>query len=194
MKKIEIKVEQQKNTSSDINEHINTLYEYGKECSHITEMGVRWVSSTWPLIYSNPKKMISYDIVRDNNIDEVIELATEYNIDYEFIENDVLNITIEPTELLFIDTLHTYNQLSLELKRHSENVSKYIILHDTTTFGYNDEFVYNHASDILKSIISEKIGLVNAVNDFLETDNGKKWSIKEVFTNNNGLTILKRIS
>lgn len=194
MRKIEIKVEQQKNTSSDINEHINTLYQYAKDCSHITEMGVRWVSSTWPLIYSNPKKMISYDVIRDNNIDEVIELAKEYNIDYEFIQNDVLNITIEPTELLFIDTLHTYNQLFLELKKHSENVSKYIILHDTNTFGNVDESIYNHASDIVKSISSEKSGLVSAVNDFLQTDNGKKWSIKEIFTNNNGLTILKRVS
>jgi hypothetical protein len=192
MIKIEIKVEQQKNTSSDINEHINTLYQYGKKCSHITEMGVRWVSSTWPLIYSNPKKMISYDIVRDNNINEVIELAKEYNIDYNFIESDVLNITIEPTELLFIDTLHTYNQLSLELERHSENVSKYIILHDTTTFGNNDEFIYEHASNIIKSINSEKRGLISAVNDFLLTTEGKKWSIEEIFTNNNGLTILKR--
>ena len=29
-----------KNTPSDINEHIDTLYNLAKECSHITEMGV----------------------------------------------------------------------------------------------------------------------------------------------------------
>lgn len=192
MKKIETKVEQQKNTVSDINEHINTLYEYGKECSHITEMGVRWVSSTWPLIYSNPKKMISYDIVKNENINEVINLASEYNIDYTFIEGDVLNLDIEPTELLFIDTLHTYNQLYSELNKHSQNVSKYIILHDTISFGNIDENIYNHASDIVKSINSDKIGLINAINDFLVSTNGKHWKIKEIFTNNNGLTILER--
>ena len=192
MKKIETKVEQQKNMISDINEHINTLYEYGKECSHITEMGVRWVSSTWPLIYSNPKKMISYDIVKNENINEVINLASEYNIDYTFIEGDVLNLDIEPTELLFIDTLHTYNQLYSELNKHSQNVSKYIILHDTISFGNIDENIYNHASDIVKSINSGKIGLINAINDFLVSNNGKYWKIKEIFTNNNGLTILER--
>lgn len=192
MKKIETKVEQQKNMISDINEHINTLYEYGKECSHITEMGVRWVSSTWPLIYSNPKKMISYDIVKNDNINEVIDLASEYNIDYTFIEGDVLNLDIEPTELLFIDTLHTYNQLHSELNKHSQNVSKYIILHDTISFGNIDENIYNHASDIVKSINSGKIGLINAINDFLVSTNGKHWKIKEIFTNNNGLTILER--
>jgi hypothetical protein len=192
MKKIETKVEQQKNMISDINEHINTLYEYGKECSHITEMGVRWVSSTWPLIYSKPKKMISYDIVKNENINEVINLASEYNIDYTFIEGDVLNLEIEPTELLFIDTLHTYNQLYSELNKHSQNVSKYIILHDTISFGNIDENIYNHASDIVKSINSGKIGLINAINDFLVSNNGKYWKIKEIFTNNNGLTILER--
>ena len=192
MKKIEIKVEQQKNMISDINEHINTLYEYGKKCSHITEMGVRWVSSTWPLIYSNPKKMISYDIVKNENVNEVINLASEYNIDYTFIEGDVLNLDIEPTELLFIDTLHTYNQLYSELTKHSQKVSKYIILHDTEHFGHIDEVIYNHASNIVKSTIIIKHGLMNAVNDFLKTDNGKEWTIKEIFTNNNGLTILKR--
>lgn len=192
MKKIETKVDQQKNMISDINEHINTLYEYGKECSHITEMGVRWVSSTWPLIYSNPKKMISYDIVKNDNVNEVISLASEYNINYTFIEGDVLNLDIEPTELLFIDTLHTYNQLYSELNKHSQNVSKYIILHDTISFGNIDESIYNHASDIVKSINSGKIGLINAINDFLVSNNGKNWKIKEIFTNNNGLTILER--
>ena len=48
---------------SDINEHLPTLLKYGKECEHITELGIRWVSSTWPLLLSNPKKMISVDIV-----------------------------------------------------------------------------------------------------------------------------------
>ena len=62
MEKILAKYNQHKSASSDINEHLETLYNLGKECSHITEMGVRWVSSTWPLVYSNPKKMISYDL------------------------------------------------------------------------------------------------------------------------------------
>ena len=99
MEKILEKYNQHKSTYSDINEHLETLYNLGKECSHITEMGVRWVSSTWPLVYSNPKKMISYDILKNPNISEVINLCNEYSINYSFEEKDVLQLDIEPTEI-----------------------------------------------------------------------------------------------
>jgi hypothetical protein len=180
------------NTSSDINEHLPTLLKYSKECSHITEMGVRWVSSTWALLLSNPDKFISYDIVKNDNINEVINLSNEYGINYRFIESDVLQCTIEPTELLFIDTLHTYNQLIQELNIHSDKVSKYIILHDTVTFGYVDEMIYETASNTIKGQIITKNGLMNAVNDFLATPNGSHWLIHDVYENNNGLLVLKR--
>ena len=193
MEKIQEQYLNQIKITSDINEHIETLYNIAKECDHITEMGVRWVSSTWAFLYSNPKKLISYDIVKNNNINEVINLSNYYNINFIFYEQDVLKIEIEPTELLFIDTLHTYNQLIKELDLHSKNVSKYIILHDTTTFGFVDEKVYNHASDIVKNEPKEKQGLMLAVNEFLETELGNNWVIYKKFDNNNGLTILKRI-
>ena len=191
MEKIKNKFLEQINNTSDINEHIETLYKYANECSHITEMGVRWVSSTWPLLLSNPKKMISYDIVKNPNINEVVSLSEEYGINFSFIESDVLKIEIEPTELLFIDTLHTYNQLKSELGLHSNKVSKYIILHDTVSFGYVDENIYEHASEIVKNV-SEKQGLINAIDEFLITEEGKNWRILQEFKNNNGLTILER--
>lgn len=180
--------------TSDINEHLPTLLEYGKKCNHITEMGVRWVSSTWALLMAKPKKMISYDIVWNENIDKVIELSKEYELDYDFVKVDVLKIDIETTDLLFIDTLHTYNQLSQELFKHSDKVSKYIILHDTETFGFNDEQLYEHASDIVKSIKTDKQGLWLAITEFLNSDKGKEWEVEKKYTNNNGLTILKKIS
>jgi hypothetical protein len=179
------------NVPSDINEHLPTLYKYAKECKHITEMGVRWVSSTWPLLLSRPEKMISYDIVTHSQINEVINLTKLYNINYEFIQDDVLKTNIEETELLFIDTLHTYNQLFSELSIHSNKCTKYIILHDTTTFGEVDENIYEHASDKIKNKNTKKFGLWNAILDFLETEQGNNWEIYEKFTNNNGLTILK---
>jgi hypothetical protein len=178
--------------STDINEHLPILYRYSKECSHITEFGVRWVSSTWAFLYSNPYKLISYDIYRDNNLDDVVLLSEQYNINFEFKLGDTLKVNIEETDLLFIDTLHTYNQLLLELRRHSKKVSKYIILHDTVTFGFADEIIYGHASDIILNSPKTKEGLIPAYSDFLLTDEGQNWGIHEVFTNNNGLTVLKR--
>ena len=194
MEKILEKYNEHKNTPSDINEHLETLYNLGKECSHITEMGVRWVSSTWPLVYSNPKKIISYDIITNPNIIEVINLCNEYSIDYSFQEKDVLQLEIELTELLFIDTLHTYNQLIKELEIHSNKVSKYIVLHDTEFFGRVDEVVYEHASNFVKNNPITKQGLMTAVEDFLSTELGQSWEIFKIYKNNNGLTILKNKS
>jgi hypothetical protein len=155
-------------------------------------MGVRWVSSTWALLLSKPKKMISYDINQHKNVNEVLELTNKNNINYSFIISDVLKIKIEETDLLFIDTLHTYNQLTKELQLHSEKASKYIILHDTTSFGTIDEKIYEHASSEIKNEKINKKGLWNAVLDFLETEKGKKWFVYEKYENNNGLTILKK--
>jgi hypothetical protein len=194
MKEIITKYEEHCNNPSDINEHLPTLLKYAKECNHITEMGVRWVSSTWALLLSNAKKIISYDITQHKNIQTVLELTKKHNINYSFIVSDVLNVEIEKTDLLFIDTLHTYNQLTKELLLHSEKSSKYIILHDTTTFGYVDENIYKHASPNIKNQKITKQGLWNAVLDFLNTEQGKNWTIFEKYENNNGLTVLKRQS
>jgi hypothetical protein len=192
MDKIKINYNNNCANPSDINEHLPTLLKYGNECSHITEMGVRWVSSTWALLLSSPNKIISYDIVKNEKINEVIELSNEYGINYTFIESDVLLCEIEQTELLFIDTLHTYNQLTMELNLHSEKVSKYIILHDTISFGHTDEIIYERSSDVVKTQSITKTGLMNAVNDFLLTEKGKNWFIYDIYENNNGLLVLKR--
>ena len=39
---------------------------------------------------------------------------------------------------------------------------------------------------------SEKAGLNSAIADFLQTADGTNWEVKEIYTNNNGLTVLKR--
>ena len=164
---------------SDINEHLPTLKRYAEECEHITEMGVRWVVSTYALLMGKPKKLISYDI---NPIDSVaIQQMVKNDTDFEFRVGDTTKIEIEETDLLFIDTLHNYNQLKLELHLHANKARKYIILHDTTTFEWIGES-YNGKVD--------EVGLWPAIEWFLE--NNTNWELYERFTNNNGLTILKR--
>ena len=172
-------------TPSDINEHLPTLKRYTEEVEHVTEMGVRWIVSTWAFLAGKPKKLISIDIKHPKefgaDLSVVEEAAKESNIDFTFIEGSTLEIQIEKTDLLFIDTLHTYTQLTKELELHSKNVNQYIALHDTKTFGYRDEQPQQ----------STKIGLKLAVSEFLEKN--KDWKIFEEYTNNNGLTILKRV-
>jgi len=192
MKKIITEYHQKCSEHSDINEHLPTLFEYATLCKTITEMGTRFGLSTIALLASNPVKMISYDIKPYfNEINNLITLAKEYNIDYTFITADVLSIDIESTDLLFIDTLHTYNQLFMELLTHSKKVNKFIIIHDTFTFGYHDEYIYDHASDKIKKQDYLKTGLIAAIDDFLALESSSGWTMHKKYLNNNGLIILK---
>ena len=169
---------------SDINEHLPTLLEYGKKCETIIEFGVRWPTSTWALLLSKPKIMKSYDILDPSNwnssITPVIETAKEIGVDYEFIISSSLEIEIISTDLLFIDTLHCYNQLRQELALHHDKVNKYIIMHDTTLYNNHDE------GSLKQGCTGE--GLQKAVDEFLLSHNN--WKVDHIYTNNNGLTIL----
>ena len=175
-------------TPSDINEHLEVLYDLAKECTHITEMGVRSVVSTWAFMYRNPSVLIGIDL----HIHPNINIALNAYPKWKFIQADTLKIDIEPTDLLFIDTLHIYSQLKKELFKHGYKAKKYIVLHDTTTYGASDEPTDWQTPEIMENYQTEnKKGLMPAVNEFLETY--KNWYIYRQYTNNNGLTILKRL-
>ena len=98
-------------------------------------------------------------------------------LDYKFFQADVLEIEIEETDLLFIDTYHTYGQLSKELELHGNKSRRYLIFHDTVTFGERGE---DH----------KKPGIIKAIDEFLWEN--KHWSVRESFINNNGLVVLER--
>lgn len=188
---------------SDINEHLGTLYKYAINCSHITELGTRTCVSTRSfllgLIHTNflrPKVLVCVDLERLPET-EYIENACDYHrINYHFYEMNDLEIELERTDLLFIDTWHVYGQLKRELEKHHSKVRKYIILHDTTIDAITSESIR------MKHNIGEKMkesgfkyeeitrGIWPAVEEFLIKH--PEFYLREKFTNNNGLTILER--
>lgn len=193
---------------SDINEHIPTLIKYGSECDSITEMGVRWITSTWAFLGCAPKNgLLSIDMRNPdtwgvggagenqgviqrgwNKISDVYQVADEFGLKFKFIEANVLDIEIEETDLLFLDTWHSYKQLKAELKQHAGKAKKYIVFHDTTTYATVDETNYEVLGPEWKA---EGVGIWKAIEEFLQAN--PQWSLVERFHNNNGLTIIKRI-
>ena len=156
---------------SDINEHLAVMHKYADECEHITEFGVRTGVSTWAWLASRAKVIRCFDIENVmNNLDQHIHSAKDTRKDFTFtcVSTVADKLEIEPTDLLFIDTEHTYEQCRKELQMHAHKVKKYIIFHDTT-------------------LCQE---LNKAINEFLEYN--KEWKVKEILTNNNGLTVLER--
>lgn len=197
MNKIEKTYNDLVNMRSDINEHLPTLKKYAMECDHVTEMGVRAIVSTYAFAVAKPKKLVCIDIIHPANdewnskygsgerFDDIQQYCKENNVEYQFILGDTRKIEIEETDLLFIDTLHNYNQLKRELELNANKAKKYIIFHDTETYRFSNE-----TNDNGSNLVDNKVGLWPAIEEFLAIN--PEWKIHEIFKNCNGLTVLKR--
>jgi len=164
--------------NSHILEHLHTLKILASSVDHITELGTRNGISTIAFLAARPKVLRSYDI-NEFAAYETAKTLISNTTDFTFTQADDLTITLEPTELLFIDTLHTYDQIKQELKLHGNVSSKYMVFHDTVTFGVNGE-------------LPDTVGIMAAITEFI--DDNKHWKIKRHRINNNGLLILERVN
>jgi len=186
---------------SDINQHLPTLKNYASQCTHVTECGVRSVTSSWAFAAGLEGKLnarlVQVDLDTNQNVEIFGTVAREAGINVTFYHESDLTCPIEPTELLFIDTWHVYAQLKRELERWHSSVSKWIIMHDTTVDEWLGETIRDGLNAEAQSIHTgwpiEEInkGLWPAVEEFLNAH--REWILEQRFTNNNGLTILRRI-
>jgi hypothetical protein len=189
---------------SDINEHLPTLYKYATECETILETGVRGCISSWALVYgllnnNSDNKAIILNDIYPCNIDELLARTKDLPIivQYKWINNLELEIPYN-VDLTFIDTWHVYGQLKRELDKFSKITNKYIIMHDTTVDEWEGESI-RLGFDIddqveFSGFPRDEItrGLWPAVSEFLSAHS--EWVLHQRFTNNNGLTVLKRVS
>lgn len=168
---------QRAKTPSDINEHMPVLALLAAAYPHITEFGVRTGNSTISFLAGfsmsgrRGSVLASYDI-NQHSVPSVPLLG----IDWRFTQADTAKLaSIEDTNVLFVDTLHTYAQVKAELK-HAKSVTNFIVFHDTVLFGENGE--------------NGEPGIQGAIGEFLA--NNPEWHVFTHYENNNGLLILRR--
>ncbi len=159
-------------TPSDINEHLPILYDLAVRCDSIVEFGVRTGVSSRAFLLANVN-LLSVDIEKNNDVNALFNKAIKAN----YLIADTREITIEETDMLFIDSLHTYDQLKKELDLHGNKVKKYLVFHDTFTYG-------------LKGEIAGTVGLLPAIIEFIIEN--PCWFFKIYKINNNGLIVLER--
>jgi|TARA_R110000744_G_scaffold213036_1_gene331945 hypothetical protein len=176
-----------KNTFSDINEHIELLYTLGMECDKICEMGVRDGASTRAFLNTNAS-LRSYDIELNQEVVMLFNRAKQVGKDVTYEKANVLNIDIDQCDLLFIDTWHSGSQLKRELKIHGNKANKYLVFHDTQTYGCRDE--KENWRDFADKRPMPNEGLISPIINFVIEN--PEWKFKEFRTNNNGLTVLER--
>lgn len=160
----------------DICEHMPTLKLLADQCDRVIEMGTRSIVSAYGFLSGLPKTLICIDYKHPSyyggDLNLLEKIAEENGVEFEFIEADSRKVDIGQTDLLFLDTDHTYEQLSCELDMHGNKSEKYIVCHDT---GSHSIYFYE---------------LNKAIDDFLEKN--PHWSRYAVYDNCEGLTVLKR--
>jgi hypothetical protein len=190
------------NTYSDINEHLPTLLDYTKKCDSVVECGVREVVSSYAFglgLIGNPNNSyVLVDPYKSDKIDGFLNLCKNEGVNASFCQMSDIVCPLVETDLLFIDTWHVYGHLKRELAYWHSSVKKYIIMHDTTVDEWYGETLRMGMNPIQQSnesgIPVEEItkGIWPAIEEFLQ--HHPEWKIEKRFTNNNGLTILTRLS
>jgi len=191
-------------TPSDIFEHLPTLKQYASECESVLELGVRRCVSSWALglgLLENglsTKQMVMNDI-SNCNTSKIESAASGTSLRITTVWKNNLELELaEDVDMTFIDTWHVYAQLKRELARFAPRTKKYIIMHDTTIDEWAGETQRNiHKYDVQQQSretgfpVEEILkGLWPAIEEFLAAN--KEWELHARWTNNNGLTILKR--
>jgi len=195
---------------SDINEHLPTLRQYASECSSVAEFGVRTGLSSWALLKglvtardlhgAKDVRLLSVDLKYNPSIFDIWECAFANHVPYRFVEQSDLDTRLEHlggVDMLFIDTWHVYAQLKRELETHAPHVRKYIVLHDTEVDREHGETIRNGWNSARQSectgfpVDETERGMGAAIEEFLDGV-GADWIVDVVFTNNNGLTVLRR--
>lgn len=166
-------------TASDINQHLPTLKRLAEGAQHVVEFGVRSGESTKAFLAAGVKRLSSYDITPGSAAGVVSADGQAWDRHFGPEIGDSLKVDIDECDGIFIDTLHTADQVHAELSRHSQKVKSFIALHDTEApFGSMCQ-------------TGENKGGVNAgINRFLADD--PYWHIAERFVNNHGMIILRR--
>lgn len=149
----------------------NEIKKYLEECESYTEFGIMQGPTLALACLSGIKKIRAYDI-NLNWFNKAANLFNQYviknNIGFKVNKENTLICTIDPVDLLYIDSLHEYNHLKGELTRHGSKIKKYIIIHDTTG----------------------RPKLVAAINEFLKVN--PEWKKITECKENVGFTTLKR--
>jgi hypothetical protein len=167
---------------SDMHEHLPTLKKFieDEKVESVIELGFRTMYSAVGILAGKPKTMTSYDMMdhwQGVHYPKILEKLIPSETQWNFVQANDLFIELPEVDFIFIDTLHTYAQLSKELNLHSKKAKRFIGFHDTVSFRHRGED-------------GSPKGLIDAIRDFMKENN--EWEIYLDHRNCNGLMIIKR--
>lgn len=177
---------------SAIRAHLPRLQALAAGCGLAVEFGVKRAASSAALLLG-AARVVSYDIVPTP---EAIRLQAEAGSRWDYRIEDSRTAEILACDLLFVDSLHTFAQVDAELRRHAEAVRRYLVFHDTITFGSvgADGETGQHCWQYRPGVPMppEALGIRPAIDALLIRD--RSWQIAAHYTDSHGLLVLERAS
>lgn len=170
------------NKPTDMHEHLPWISEITSRCKHATEFGVGYAQSTRGFL-RHDIEMHSYDINVYPETDAYFKAAIAGGRNVTLHVQSTLEADIAPTDVLLIDSYHSYDQVVQELSLHAHKVKKYIFFHDTTLFGD-----WGQGTVAQKNIFER--GVWPAIDEFLSSH--PEWQLVERRINCNGMTLIER--
>lgn len=170
--------------------HLPRLRSYADGCDLAVEFGAQHGAATSALLLG-ARCVISYDLDRSPRLDALAAAAGDRLM---FCRQDSRGAPVQVCDLLFLDSLHTYAQVSAELDRHAGAVRRWLIFHDTMTFGSvgadgdSGCLSYHHRRG--EEIPREHYGIRLAIDEFQMRN--PHWRIYEHYPESHGLLVLGR--
>jgi hypothetical protein len=168
-------------SGSAIAPHLPTLRRLACDCKTVVEFGVKNGASTTAFL-SAGCEVTSYDIVETRRARELERLAGKT---WTYRVQDSRTAEQVDCDLLFIDSLHTYDQCKAELARMGNHARKYLVFHDTIIFGSVGALgeTGKHAEGVL--------GIRPAIDEFM-IEWSYRWRLQFHDVHSAGLLVLRR--
>lgn len=170
--------------------HLPRLRELASGLYMAVEFGVKGGASSAALLMG-ARRAISYDLAETAEARE-LESAAEGRWYYRIQDSRLAPPA--KCDLLFIDSLHTYAQCRAELERHADGVRRYLVFHDTLTFGSvgaagetgRQLWTYTPGA----SVPQEHLGIRPAIDELMIRD--PSWRVAASYSDSHGLLVLER--
>lgn len=154
------------------------------------EFGVKRGASSSALLLG-AQRVISYDIVETAQARELERLAGPR---WAYRLQDSRTADVPPCDLLLVDSLHTFAQVEAELTAHADRVGRYLVFHDTITFGSIG--AKGETGQQLWAYVPGQVtppaalGIRPAIDALLIRD--RTWHLVAHYTDSHGLLVLER--
>jgi len=168
---------------------LKRLRALASECDDVVEFGVKKGVTSIALLLGARGTVYSYDIVTNKSVRFIQKFMGKK---WRFMLQSSLRANIPECDMIFFDSLHTYTQLRRELAKHADKAKKYLVFHDTITFGIqgadgeSGEYLPGWEAGVFSP---EVHGIRLAIDEFMIYN--RRWRIKFHSPHSNGLLCLE---